>query len=243
MKWLLLTLIIWLGPLGHLWAAPPVFDAQSNETMFDATSMGWDLVVGGGCANNIVIVSVGHYNATATTLTGVTVGGSAATQIATQADTESSSENRLTTFYRKGVGTGTKAIAVTFSGNNGVAVGSARSYCDVDQTTPLGTAASNHTNSSTATVDVTSTTGELVVDSSLIISLPTTATVGGGQTQQANFTDLTEANFRLVESDEAGANPTTMSWSLSEARYFISIGVPLKPVSAASGSRRVIIVQ
>jgi hypothetical protein len=232
MKRFILALLFWLCLAGPSWGAP-TFDAQSQETMFDATSFSWTHTIGGACTNNIVVVAVAHYDANATTLMGVTVNGAAAAQIATIAPGGGS--ERLTTFEKEGASSGT--VEVIFSGSNGFGIGTARSYCGVDQTTPLGTAVTNSSeDSTTVTVNVSSAASEMVIDAALVIGLPVTATVGAGQTQRSNLTDLNGDFFRLVESDEAGAASVTMSWGLDAGHGWLTIGVPLKEASAGAGT-------
>lgn len=239
-----LSLLFLLCLYSPAWGAP-TFDAQSESTMFDAISFSWTHAVGVGCANSIVHVAVSHYDANNATLASVTVGGVAATQISTIAG--GSGAERITTFRRVGAGTGNKTVEATFTGANSIAIGTARSYCDVDQTTPLGTAATDSSDGTVPapTVNVTSATGELVIDSTLVLSTPSTATVGAGQTQRSNLTDFADSNFRQVESDEAGAAPNvTMSWGLEAAHPWLTIGVSLKPVGAAAAPRqRVVVVE
>lgn len=234
-----LVVLFWLCLPGISWGAI-TFDAQSESTMFDAISFSWTHAVGAGCTNNIVIVSISHYNANFTTLTDVTIGGvSAGVSVATLGGAET-----LTMFRRVGAGTGNKTIQVNFSGANAIAIGTARSYCG-GQALALGTPVTNSSdNAFTVTVDVPSAPGELVIDSALILmEVADTATEGAGQTLRSSLMDLTQSNFRLVESDEAGAAPNvTMSWSLSINRSYYTIGAPLRETGTTS-RRRIIVIQ
>jgi hypothetical protein len=230
-----LTLLIWFHLSGVAWGAI-TFDAQEDSTMFDALSFSWTHTIG-VCSNNIVIVTIAHYDATGTTLSGVTVNGAAMSEITSL----TLGVDELTIFYKTGASTG--LVEATFTGSNGFAVGSSRSYCGVSQATPLGTAATGNDTGTTITVDVTSAVNEWVIDAALAISLPVTATVGAGQTERTNVTDLTESEFRLVESDQAGAASVTMSWTLGDSHTYLTIGVPLKPATAAVGGRRTIVIE
>jgi hypothetical protein len=236
MKRFLLSLLTWLCLSTSAWAVP-TFDVQSSATVFDALSFSWTHTIGGACSSNIVIVSIGFSNETVSTLSGVTVNGAAATQIDTISST-GSGEETLTTFYKVGATSG--LVEATFTGSNVFGIGTARSYCTVHQGTPLGTPAKDNNDGTipAPTVNVVSAAGELVIDSTLIISLPTTATAGSGQTERSNLTDLTEAIFRMVESDEAGAASVTMNWTLEAAHAWLTIGVSLKPAAASATTTR-----
>ena len=104
-------------------------------------------------------------------------------------------------------------------------------YTGVDQTTPHGTAATASGTSATASVTVSSATGELVIDCATTSNGALAATVGAGQTQRANFGDT--GNHLHLGSGEAGAASTVMDWTFTFDGWG-TIGVPLKPASAAS---------
>ncbi|HUT87703.1 MAG TPA: hypothetical protein VMX15_06435 [Candidatus Heimdallarchaeota archaeon] len=107
-------------------------------------------------------------------------------------------------------------------------------YKDVDQTTPIGTAVSALFDGVDPTVDVTSATGETVVDCMSMRGNGSLPVVGASQTERANASD----NFAfgwIGSSEEAGATTVTMSWSGSEGFDNAIAAVPLKPV-AASGT-------
>lgn len=124
-------------------------------------------------------------------------------------------------FFIKNPPTSGSTIAATFAGNLTGGVLTA-SYQDVDQTTPFGTVAKANGSSGTATVDVTSASGELVIDAGMFSNLPT---AGAGQTQAAR---ANQADKYAFHSYEAGAGTVTMSWTATTNPWVI-LGVALKP--------------
>jgi hypothetical protein len=108
------------------------------------------------------------------------------------------------------------------------------SLTGVDQTTPIGTAATATGLTSTPTVTVTSAANEMVVD---VAASSTTLTfaVGAGQTQRANLTGGS-AFMYLLSSTEPGAASTTMSWTgTGSAWQWSAMATPFKPVSGGGG--------
>ena len=108
------------------------------------------------------------------------------------------------------------------------------SYTGVNQTTPLGTAASNKGKSTTASVSVSSAAGELVVDAvgrrSDVTSNPISP--GAGQTQRWNtHTGANSATNGATggASEKAGAATVPMSWTWSGSIEWAIAGVSLKP--------------
>ena len=114
------------------------------------------------------------------------------------------------------------------------------SFRGVDQTTPIDGTNTNSGSSSTTTVNVTSESGDMVVDCMATVANPTTApTVGAGQTLRWTR-DVGGQPIRGAGSTEAGASSVTMSWGLSESKAWATVGFNLNDGSGRS--RRVIIV-
>lgn len=119
------------------------------------------------------------------------------------------------------------------------------SYTGVDQSTPHGTqaTATSDAGSQDPTVNVSSASGELVVDVAAILDengARTTLTVGASQTARVDIDQVGGAAYESFGmSEEAGAGTVTMSWtglnSILNVGWGI-LGVPLKPVSATTGS-------
>ena len=129
------------------------------------------------------------------------------------------------------------------SNQDETAIGGA-SYTGVDQTTPHGTQASATGNGAnpTATVNVNSASGELVVD--VVGALQTdgditTLVAGASQTARVDIDNVGGVAFECFGmSEEAGGATVTMSWDIDttgggDTEWGI-IGIPLKPAGAAA---------
>jgi len=129
---------------------------------------------------------------------------------------------------------GTHNIVVTLSGASFITLVTAVSFTGVDQSTPVGTAATNVGFSAPITVDVSSADDELVVDHAGQVSHPATPNVGAGQTARLNFDSVTAGrNFHAFSSTEPGAGTVTMSWEDLPNEGWTTATVPLKPAADA----------
>ncbi|MFQ5741987.1 MAG: hypothetical protein ACE5HV_00180 [Acidobacteriota bacterium] len=116
----------------------------------------------------------------------------------------------------------------------------ARLYTGVDQTTPVGTAATASGESFTPSVTVTSATGELVVDN--------VCHAGGGAgtpdaTQTERYDNIDVVDGSALGSDKAGAASVDMGWTIGEVAW-ATVGASLKPAAVADEliqSRRAVI--
>jgi len=127
-------------------------------------------------------------------------------------------------------------VVVTFAGTCDHIGANALSLYDVDQTTPIGTAASAEGTSGAATVNVSSATGGMVYDVVYNYgnSLTNTGTVGASQTQRANTVLKTYAGARalMLASTEPGAATVTMSWTLSHPDEWVQAACPIQAAPA-----------
>lgn len=105
------------------------------------------------------------------------------------------------------------------------------SFTGVHQSSPFGVPVSDSGTSTTPSVTVTSAADEVVLDTLTIIHSGT-LTVDGSQTQQWNAA-TSNAFIKYAGSTEDGAASTTMSWSNSTSQSWITIAIPIKPVSTA----------
>jgi hypothetical protein len=138
---------------------------------------------------------------------------------------------RCAGFGLKNPATGAHNLVANVSGANDGFSLQGVSFNGVDQTTPAGTpnSASNGV-SSTATVNIASAAGELVVDG-LATGALGTITIGGGQTLRDSILVTGEHSGR--SSEEAGAASVTMSWTWATgATSWAMGGVSLKPAAA-----------
>jgi hypothetical protein len=218
------------------------FDAQADGAVDGFDELSFDLVVGALCTNPIVAVSSTWASTGIALLTGIAVGGTNATQVAGVTNTDAG--RRIELWRRVGVSTGTNSIVTSFDNANAATV-SARSYCGVHQTVPLGTAATAFDVTTTPTVNVAATTNDIVIDATTSGAVATVVGAGLGQTNVFAMDDFSEA-YRHRESEEVGGATVTMSYELSEADYWAIIGVALKPTAggvAAPVVRRIINIQ
>lgn len=104
---------------------------------------------------------------------------------------------------------------------------------NVHQGTSVGTAASATGTGTGPTVNVTSATGEVVVD---VLSgnendiIDGVRTPGAGQTER-RWASSADGNQAVACSTEAGAATTTMSWTIDSSAGWIIVGIPLLPAN------------
>ena len=131
---------------------------------------------------------------------------------------------------------GTANVVVTLANvDNGKEVGlvaGATSFTGVDQVAPIGTVAAAGAKSTSASVNVTSATGEMVIDS-LSTREDTSTTAGAGQTQRWGISSGSGGDHtRGAASTKAGSATTTMSWALGSNEEWALVAMPLKPSRA-----------
>ncbi len=118
-----------------------------------------------------------------------------------------------------------------------MAIGGA-TWTGVHQTTPLGSPVTNTGVSGTATVDISSASGEVVVDA-VATDANVSITKDASQTiiweQEAIANDTSDG-----QSYEAGAATVTMSWALSESTGWVIMAVAIKPAAGAGVAGRLV---
>lgn len=197
------------------------FDAASEAgTPAYATSLSWSHTCTGD--NRILIVGLSFfltvtdvavtYNGVAMTLVDNAVGGNG---------------GKPWMFRLVAPATGSNTIAASWTTSSSCA-GGGMSFTGVSQSAPLGTAAKNTGASTTPTVDVTSASGELVVDVVSNANAGGAPSVGADQTERYNQLGSGTNNVYGAGSHEAGAATTTMSWTIVSTNWGI-VAVPLKP--------------
>jgi uncharacterized repeat protein (TIGR01451 family) len=208
--------------------------AQDNITTINSngstTSLSWFHGVGSG-SNRILIVGVSYSGGSVTTST-VTYGLTPLTRIGVQSGTFN--QNRTELWYLLAPPTGSSAVAIAVSPAKEVAA-CAISYTGVNQTTPLNTFVSAAGQSNTASVNVVSAPGELVVDTVSANGDAQYLSVNAGQTQRWTLqTGTFAANVRSGGSSEPGASSqVNMSWTLGQSTTWSIGAVSLKPVPSA----------
>lgn|SRR3990167_3998309 len=221
MRYLILLLtLLFASPV---WGAAPTFDASTATAYIEGTTQSTNHTTSG--SNRILCACISLFSTTET-FSAVTYNGVAMTLV------DSQSSAILTTYLYRLVAPASGLNAFSFTKSGSAAIRSnLTSYTDVDQTTPLGTAAKATSDDTTATVNVSSATGETVIDCVTIRedTLQSTPLIGAGQTQRGTFeTDLV---WHGKMSEEAGAGTVTMSWTWTNAQQWATVAVPLKPVS------------
>ncbi|HLP93646.1 MAG TPA: hypothetical protein VK168_06395, partial [Saprospiraceae bacterium] len=157
-------------------------------------------------------------------VTGVTYGGVPMTQVGTISD----GEDRVALYRLIAPAEGTADVVATFNVvvDDGAVLG-ATSFSGVNQTSPLGTAATATGNNTTPTVNVTSAVGELVYDV-VCTHNSDPKTAGAGQTERYDKTS--SIHIGGGASTEAGAATVTMSWTTDVSEKWAIIGVSIKPI-------------
>jgi hypothetical protein len=221
-----LALIAAMMVFAHHVSAAVAVDATSTGTGTGTTINVTHTVSG---TDRLMLVGISAAFTGVNTLTASVVWdpGGASELTLTQVGTQIGSANDVRMWIFQGVGpaTGTKTLRVTFNNAPPGKVVGVMSFTGVNQSTPLGTFESAQGNSATASVNVTSATGELVFDTMAIDGTPT-LTVGAGQTQRWNL--AVGSLGKGGGSTEAGAASVTMSWSLTAEKWAIG-GVSVKP--------------
>jgi len=203
-----------------------VFDAASNDSG-DSTD---SATFAHTCTGTNLLLTVGITSGfTHPNVTGVTYGGNVLTVLSSNVQTDVDQS----VWYMTNPPKGANDIVVTWGANAWFAVG-AVSYTGVSQSTPFGTGVVAKANDTDGNVDVTSGTGEVVIDFySTYHTSGHTIADGAGQTERVNKTHgATSWDAGLGISEEAGAATVNMAWTHSAARDRINYGIPLKPATA-----------
>lgn len=206
-----------------------VIDATSSVAGSGAGPFTWVHTCSG--SDRFLLLGISYYDS-GDTISAVTYNGDALTEV--PSSTVSNGQYSAALYSLIAPDTGSNTVSVTFTGSVFDFGAGAVSYTGADQVAPLGTAATDTGTSTTPSVDVTSTTGEIVQDALAMIHSGT-LTVGASQTQRWNST----GGFGFIKyagSTESGATTTTMSWSNSTSQDWAIVGVAVKPDSGGGGS-------
>lgn len=226
---------------------PPTFETVSTPAAPQYCSNGtntfsWSHTVGATATNRLLMVHFSVRNSATYGVSGVTYATSQTMTLldSIQAADTNTSINGLKTyvFYLVAPNTGTNPISVTFTGNPtpGEVICAATSWTDVNQTTPLGLVAkrakSSYFGTDPNSLNVASTTNEVVVDSfSRFGDTGDERNPGVGQTKADYIWLFT--NLSLGVSYKPSTPPTTnMTWEPAFIGWdlWTHIGVALKPV-------------
>jgi hypothetical protein len=226
MKIFLSAILAVLLAVSPAWAAITVGNTASTDS---TVSTSISLTMGAG-ANRLLLVGVARRSLTDTS--GITWNGVAMTKLGQDEANTSGCE----LWYLVNPDIGSHTVAITLGVHF---IGIAMALAGVHQTTPLGVLVSgNSAGATSATVDVSSTSGELVVDvlatayAAGEITSEHDLVPGAGQTEN---NDTKNSDFATVSGEqgsmsrEAGASTTTMSWSWTVSNPYNQCAVAVKP--------------
>jgi hypothetical protein len=211
------------APHGRIHIKQPAPEVDTITTATSSSSpMTISHTVSGTDRLLVVAISQGNVNSPVAT---ITYGGTPLTALGT----ESAGPPRIEMWRLLAPLVGTANVVVTFSGtpSDGAVVG-IMNLTNVNQTTPFGPFVSNAGNG-TASVDVTSAEGELVID---VIAKDNAVApaVGAGQTERWNNAFSNSAYGAL--STRPGAKTVTMAWWSADDWAIGAVSVkPLDPES------------
>lgn len=209
-----------------------------------ANDIQWNHTVTAALSNSILVICFTHGNNPARTVTSVIWdnGGTNAACTKLGSVTDSSGFCLAEIWYLKNPVSGTKQISVNLSGTATV-TGGAASFSGVDQTTPWN-ASSPQSNTGTEptqpTVNITSASGEVVIDC-LVDNENNTDTLAPGAGQTAIYNTTVGGNLAGGSSRENGAGSVTMSWSgVTGGATWGIVGGSLKPDGGGGGGPTII---
>lgn len=202
------------------------FDAATSAGNYSASSITFSHTV--GASANYLLVGVSWFDGGGRSITGVTYNGVSMSSVISQEDTSTGNSFKSHLWKLANPATGANNVVVTFSTTVDDIAAGAASFIGVNATTPLGTAAGASGVSTTATVNVSSATGEMVFDNILFDNRYFPANPAGGQTQR--WTQNGSAgNVHGSSSTKAGAGSVTMSWTPTTSSIWVIVAVPVKP--------------
>ncbi len=209
---------------------PPLevaFDAVSPSTPAAGQAQNWMHTASG---TNRLLVVVVHGNTQARRVISVTHGGTPLTY-KDRIDGGPTTYAWVEIWYLTAPATGEQTIIVTLDApDTATWTATSISFANVDQTTPLGTAATATGADAAPTVDVSSAANDLVVSGVTYDDVGMiTLTVGPGQTDQHSGVVTGQVGFGV--STALGAATVGMSWMLSGARPWRIMGVSVKALT------------
>lgn len=210
--------------------AAVTFDATASGEGTSVSSISFPLTTSG--SDRGLICGQSFYQNVDTSISGVTY--NAASLTAVPSSVVGNGNYWVEQYYMAAPASGPNTVQVSTSGNPAFELSAGCvSATNVHQTTPVGTVTTGSGTSTTPSVTVTSATGELVVDT-LIIVHSGTLTVGGGQTERWN--DVGASGFtKYAGSTEPGAASTAMAWGNSSSQAWAMAGTPFKEVGGGGG--------
>ena len=237
LRWLLLALFLLTAPVAEAAVAVSGTPTEASNTATNTAT--WSHTVPTG-STRLLLVTVGMWDPLGqTSVSSVTYGGAALARVTGLTPPNQAGGGLVDIWYRLAPVEGTANIVVTLADVHAILLTGAVDFTGVDQTTPFGTPATATGTAATITVNVSSATGELVVDAVKAFRTGHTAlSPGADQTEQ--FDINSGATDSHAASTEAGATTVTMSWTYTDGvatDYAWAIaGVALKPAAGGGGS-------
>ena len=232
-KRLLLALLL-LSVASRAWGAIAV-DATSHSDGATGSSLTFSHTVTG--SNTYIVCTAGNRQVGPVDVSTVTYNGGSLAQLGATGAFGTFNKTELWSGIPNA--TGAHNVVITWASSTANLEGGCVSFTGVDQSTPTGTTVTNTGAGTTATVTITSASGEMVVDG---VYEDSSFDLTANQTLQWNDNgNLVSTN--AGQQTAAGAASVVMSWGIASSRDWGTIGVPLKPVAAASAVRHRVIQQ
>lgn len=231
-----IALFVWLGLLSISAHAQVAFDAASSATR---TATGTTLSVSHtfGGSNRAALINVTYFANPSQVASSLTIGGSSTGVTLVHEDSDGVNGNaakRHVVYRAVAPASGAQTVLFTAAGDMVDGAIEVVSLTGVDQTTPVGTAAIAEGSSTAPSVNVTSASGELVVDAVCSFFPAANVTTDASQTQRVENESWGGNDAIAAMSTEAGAGTVTMSHTLGSSADWSIVGIPFKPVAAAS---------
>jgi hypothetical protein len=191
----------------------------NNGSVVGASVLSFGVTVVAG-DDKAALIGIGHASENGATVQSVTFGGATAVFLQLVQDSVGTCEQ----YYAVGVVAGARTISISWDQNVSVAIAGCEVMNNVNQTTPLGSAKTNHGNTNNPTVTLVGTiSGSLVVDTVLVDrNVIVTTTVDPSQTQRwTGSAGSVPARVTSAGSTKPSAGGSlTMQWSLSGSRVW-----------------------
>lgn len=204
------------------------FGGFSSNSGDGISSINWSHEVDAG-SNLFLIVLVYAGGGVRATIDTVTFNGDACTQVPSWEQDARDTRNDAWSRVAPDTG-GAYTVEITWPSEQFEVGGIAVDWSGVDQVTPLDSPAGANGNSTTATVDVASAAGDVVID--LVSGKSDPWTQGAGQTEIVEIVGDDYDGAASYES--ASGTPVTMSWTHGDDRWNI-VGCSINPAGAPAG--------
>jgi len=235
-RWLLaalVTLAILVGLMRDTFGAIGE-GTPAGTTSTGASSVSWSHTTASG-SNRLLLVRVVNIN-TNISVTAVTYGGTALTQLATVVSSaNSASAVRASLWYLVAPAVATATVQVNLSGSTKVGAGS-QSYTGVAQSSSFGPVATSVATTGTGiSSNVTTTGGDLVVDTVAVqgVSVSSTLSPGSGQSGYSSSSGGSSSDVGGGASSKAASASTTMSWTSGASSPWAHAAVAMKAAGSS----------